>query len=106
MLLNATCGISPMATDKTRQVPQTELKETSFVWIGPARDCVMYPHSWLYLAKSWGAGDLGKLDDSALVRLFVHGGGYMMWNGSKSFSECGMRLYYYTLLYCGMLSGS
>jgi hypothetical protein len=50
------------------------------------------------------AGDLGKSDDSALVRLFVHGGGYMMGNGSESFGECGMRLYYYTLLYCVIYS--
>jgi hypothetical protein len=61
MPLNATCGLSPMATDKTRQVPETELKETSFVWIELARDgflkgsapftsSVIYPHSRLYLA--------------------------------------------------------
>jgi len=34
------------------------------------------------------AGDLGKSDDSALVGLFVHGGGYMMGNGSETFGEC------------------
>lgn len=103
MPLNATCGLSPMATDKTRQVPETELKETSFVWIEPAKDdflkgsaldplvsCIRIPgYIW---PKS---GDLGKSDDSALVGLFVHGGGYMMGNGSETFSECGMRLYYY-----------
>jgi hypothetical protein len=36
--VNTTCGLNPMATDKTRQVPETELKETSFVWIETARD--------------------------------------------------------------------
>ena len=43
------------------------------------------------------AGDLGKSDDTALVGLFVHGGGCMpvMGNGSETFGECGMRLYYY-----------
>ena len=102
MPLNATCGISPLSTDKTRQVPETELKETSFIWIEPAREvfikgsaldplvpCIRVPG---YIWPK--AGDLGKSDDTALVGLFVHGGGYMMGNGSETFSECGMRLLY------------
>jgi hypothetical protein len=109
MPLNATCGLSPMATDKTRQVPETELKETSFVWIEPARDVFLKGSALDPLVSSiripgyiWPkAGDLGKSDDTALVGLFVHGGGYMMGNGSETFGECGMRLYYYS---CRMLS--
>ena len=109
MPLNATCGLSPMATDKTRQVPETELKETSFVWIEPARDDFLKGSALDPLVSSiripgyiWPkAGDLGKSDDTALVGLFVHGGGYMMGNGSETFGDCGMRLYYYS---CGMLS--
>ena len=100
MPLNATCGLSPMATDKTRQVPETELKETSFVWIEPARDVFLKGSALDPLVPSiripgyiWPkAGDLGKSDDTALVGLFVHGGGYMMGNGSETFPECGMRL--------------
>ena len=106
MPLNANCGLSPLATDKTRQVPETELKETSFVWIEPARDeilkgpaldplvpCIRIPG---YIWPK--AGDLGKSDESALVGLFFHGGGYMMGNGSETFAECGTRLH----LYCGL----
>ena len=102
MPLNATCGLSPLATDKTRQVPEKELKETSFVWIEPARDdfikgsaldplvsCIRIP------GYIWPKhGDLGKSDDTAFVGLFLHGGGYMMGNGSETFAECGMRLFY------------
>lgn len=101
MPLNATCGLSPLATDKTRQVPETELKETSFVWIEPARDDFLKGPASDPLVSSiripgyiWPkAGDLGKSDDNALVGLFLHGGGYMMGNGSESFAECGMRSY-------------
>lgn len=87
-----------MATDKTRQVPETELKETSFIWIEPARDDVLKSSAVDPLVSAirvpgyiWPkAGDLGKSDDTALVGLFVHGGGYMMGNGSETFPECGM----------------
>jgi len=41
MPLNATCGLSPLCTDKTREVPQEELRETSFVWIEPAESSVI-----------------------------------------------------------------
>ncbi|KAF8154206.1 Alpha/Beta hydrolase protein [Crassisporium funariophilum] len=96
MPLNAGCGLSPMATDKTREVPEKELKETSFVWIepadnshikGPAADDIVSPvripgYIW---PKN---GKLGKSDKDSLVGLFVHGGGYMMGNASESFPEC------------------
>jgi hypothetical protein len=68
MPLNATCGFSPMATDKTLQVPETELKETSLVCDdflkGSASDplvsCIRIPGlGWLYLAISWGSGEIG-----------------------------------------------
>ena len=107
MPLNANCGLSPMATDKKRQVPETELKETSFLWIDPAKDNFLKGSALDPLVPSiripgyiWPkAGDLGKSDDSALVGLFVHGGGYMMGNGSETFAECGTQLYYLVLIF-------
>ena len=93
MPLNAKCGLSPLCTDKTRAVPQGELKETTFVWLapadsslirGPAKEGKEVPMRIPGYIWPRG-GDLGK--SGGLVGLFIHGGGYMMGNGTESFME-------------------
>lgn len=96
MPLNARCNLSPLCTDKTREVPDKMLKETRFVWIepanegefvkGPAEDEKIKPvripgYVWPKEGRWEGYG--------GLVGLFFHGGGYMMGNGSESFGELG-----------------
>lgn len=97
MPLNAACRMSPLTTDKTREVPQTELKETSFIWVEPANATLIrgIAHDEMIgpvrvPAYVWPKG--GALDkDDGLVGLWIHGGGYMMGNGSESYPESGMK---------------
>ncbi|KAJ7466940.1 Alpha/Beta hydrolase protein [Mycena latifolia] len=92
MPLNARCGISPLCTDKTREVPQTELKETSFVWLEPISDSLITGIAVDEKVKPvripgyiWPKNT--AFESGRLVGLFIHGGGYMMGNGSESFDE-------------------
>lgn len=91
--MNAACGLSPQSTDKTRTVPESELKETSFIWLEPApshlirneaKDEKIQPVRIPGYVWPKG-GDLGK--DGGLVGLFIHGGGYMMGHGGESYGE-------------------
>ncbi|KIL66998.1 hypothetical protein M378DRAFT_322995 [Amanita muscaria Koide BX008] len=96
MPLNAICGLSPMSTDKTYQIPDKELKETRGVWItpvdkvskelvkGPAEDGKVRPvkiPGYIWPKRR----DWDKYD--GLVGLFFHGGGYMMGNATETFGE-------------------
>jgi hypothetical protein len=98
MPLDATCGLSPMATDKTRQVPETELKETSFVWIEPPRDDFLKGSTVDPLVSCSipiSGRKLGIWEYWMVPLLLVCScmeGGYMMGNGSETFDECGMQL--------------
>lgn len=92
--MNAAAGLSPMCTDKTRTVPETELKETSFVWIeaaqdslikGPAEDSAVKPIR--IPGYVWPKGS-DLQNSKGLVGLFIHGGGYMVGNGSEHYPEC------------------
>ncbi|KAJ7622692.1 Alpha/Beta hydrolase protein [Mycena rosella] len=92
MSLNAQCGISPQSTDKTREVPQAELKETSFVWLEPVSDALVVGIADDVKVKPiripgyvWPKNT--ALETDGLVGLFIHGGGDMMGNGSESFDE-------------------
>ncbi|KAJ7579746.1 Alpha/Beta hydrolase protein [Mycena floridula] len=92
MPLNAQCGISPLCTDKTREVPQAKLKETSFVWLEPAPDALIVGIAADEQVKPvripgyiWPKET--PLKTNGFVGLFIHGGGYMMGNGSESFDE-------------------
>ncbi|KAJ6546645.1 Alpha/Beta hydrolase protein [Mycena vulgaris] len=92
MPLNAQCGLSPQSTDKTREVPQKELKETSFVWLEPIPDSLVVGIAADDRVKPvripgyiWPKN--ADLKTDGLVGLFIHGGGYMMGNGSESFEE-------------------
>ncbi|KAF8627858.1 hypothetical protein AX15_004205 [Amanita polypyramis BW_CC] len=99
MLLNGNCNLSPLCTDKMRQVPEDELKETSFVWIepvavdpesslvrGPAKDDKIKPDRIPGYVWPKGA-DFAAYD--GLVGLFMHGGGYIMGNGTETYGELG-----------------
>lgn len=92
MPLNAQCGLSPQSTDKTREVPQKELKETSFVWLEPIPDSLIVGIAADDKVKPvripgyiWPKN--ADLKTDGFVGLFIHGGGYMMGNGSESFEE-------------------
>ncbi|KAJ7210018.1 Alpha/Beta hydrolase protein, partial [Mycena pura] len=92
MPLNVQCGLSPQSTDKTREVPQEELKETSFVWLEPVPDSLIVGIAADDRVKPvripgyiWPKN--ANLKTDGLVGLFIHGGGYMMGNGSESFEE-------------------
>lgn len=96
MPLNAQCGISPLVLDKTKEVPQHELKETSFVWLDPVPDEFITGIAKDDKVKAvripgyvWPKGKpLTEIaGDEELVMLWIHGGGYMMGNGSETFPE-------------------
>lgn len=112
MPLNADCGLAPLVLDKTKEVPQSKLKETSFVWLDPlpgefvhgiAQDDKVKPvripgYIW---PKQTPLSTLTSTDD--LVCLWIHGGGYMMGNGSESFAE-NSGLFYRTSVVSWVLS--
>ncbi|KAL0950276.1 hypothetical protein HGRIS_010256 [Hohenbuehelia grisea] len=93
MPLNAHCGISPLKTSKAREVPQSELKESTFVWIEPAdskfvvgiaKDDKVLPQRIPGYVWPKGA-DIAS--ETGLVGLWFHGGGYMMGNATESYEE-------------------
>lgn len=93
MPLNALCNLAPQTTDKTREVPQSELKETSFVWLEPVDKSLLEGVASDEKVKPiripgyiWPKETTIPADGS-LVGLWIHGGGYMMGNGSENFSE-------------------
>jgi hypothetical protein len=101
MPLNAMGGLSPMSTDKTREVPEHELKETSFVWLEPASPQFLQgvasdaevprPRVPAYVwPKGATVGTLPDDDGTGLICLFLHGGGYMMGHAGETYPECGM----------------
>ncbi|KAL0069249.1 hypothetical protein AAF712_003613 [Marasmius tenuissimus] len=92
--LNAECGLSPDSVSKVN--PPSEFKESSLIWMEPANEKLVRG-----LAKDervrpvkvpgyvWPRGK-GLDDDDAqegFVALFIHGGGYMMGNGTENFGE-------------------
>jgi hypothetical protein len=93
MPINAQCGTSPLRTNKTREVPQKELKETSFLKLEPVENSLVRGSAHddsvpvvRVPAYVWPKGaDLQSGD--GLVGLWIHGGGYMMGNGSEHFPE-------------------
>ncbi|TFK38485.1 Alpha/Beta hydrolase protein [Crucibulum laeve] len=93
--LVADTGISPLSTDKTHEVPQHELKESSFIWISPADSDAVRGPAVDELVKPvripgyvWPKGRTLDEDNSGgFVMLFIHGGGYMMGSGHESFPE-------------------
>ncbi|KAF8079281.1 Alpha/Beta hydrolase protein [Lyophyllum atratum] len=93
MPLNALCDLAPLTTDKSQEVPQSKLKETSFIWLEPAEDALITG-----VARDAKVGPVripGYIwpketpirADGGLVGLWIHGGGYMMGNGSETFPE-------------------
>lgn len=98
MPLNALCGITPLRTDKARAVPQSELKETTFVWLEPADPALLVGEALDDKIQPiripgyvWPkGGELGE--DGGLVGLFIHGGGYMMGNGQETYPETSERV--------------
>lgn len=97
MPINAATGLAPLTTDKTREVPQSKLKETSFVWLDPveeslikgiAKDDKILPvriPGYIWPKQT----PLTPTDENGLVGLWIHGGGYMMGNGTETFGETG-----------------
>jgi hypothetical protein len=81
--------------DKTREVQDAELKETSFLWLPPADDSLVHGIAKDDLTKPvripgyvWPKGGSLK-EGGGLVGLWLHGGGYMMGHGGESFGESG-----------------
>uniref|UniRef100_A0A0W0FTG0 Alpha/beta hydrolase fold-3 domain-containing protein n=1 Tax=Moniliophthora roreri TaxID=221103 RepID=A0A0W0FTG0_MONRR len=93
MPLNAECGIAPASVDKTKGPATGTLKETSFIWMEPARDALVKGMAKDIKVKGvrvpgyvWPKGE--KLEEGdGVVGLFIHGGGYMMGNGTEKFGE-------------------
>ncbi|KIJ40324.1 hypothetical protein M422DRAFT_49241 [Sphaerobolus stellatus SS14] len=97
MPINAQCGLHPLSLDKTQEVPDSKLKETSFVWIEPPESSIIRGAALDRDGKVkpvrvpgyvWPKGGvIGEGEGEGLVGLFFHGGGYMMGNGSEYFPE-------------------
>ncbi|KAK7021972.1 hypothetical protein VNI00_017121 [Paramarasmius palmivorus] len=93
MPLNAECGIAPASVSKVRELREGDLNETHFVWINPAKEeriRGMARDGRVKGAKVpgyvWPKGaKLDDLGDEDVVGLFIHGGGYMMGNGTETF---------------------
>jgi hypothetical protein len=104
--MNALCGLPPLAIDKKKGIPENELKETSFVWIPPvdkelvkgaASDSTgkIQPERTPGYVWPKGNGEGGPvIGDEGMVGLWIHGGGYMMGNGSEKFGETGECWFY------------
>jgi hypothetical protein len=97
MPINAACGTSPLKLDKTRSVPQDQLKETSFTWVEPVDRSLVRDFAddenvrpVRVPAYVWPKGGDLQLSGEGIVGLWFHGGGYMMGNASESFDESGL----------------
>ena len=94
--LNAECGLSPDSVSKVN--PPSKFKESSLIWMEPVDEKLVRG-----LAKDdrvrpvrvpgyvWPRGKELNDDDAqeGFVVLFIHGGGYMMGNGTENFGELG-----------------
>ncbi|KAK2460207.1 hypothetical protein APHAL10511_007798 [Amanita phalloides] len=93
MPINWKCKLNLLSFDKARQLSQSELKESSFIWLNPVE-----PHLVQGPAKHEKIKPMRipgyvwpKFGDfvayNGLVGLFMHGGGYMMGNASETYGE-------------------
>ncbi|KAL0576036.1 hypothetical protein V5O48_005943 [Marasmius crinis-equi] len=90
--LNAACGLSPDSVSKTN--PPSKFKESSLFWLEPANEKLI-----VGIAKDervrpvrvpgyvWPQGSRLDEEEDGFIALFIHGGGYMMGNGTEKFGE-------------------